>query len=186
MIKVYLEDNKVKANINDLKAWVNNPRYIKEDNFEQLVEDTKGQEIKPMLILDDGTVLGGNMRLRAYKKNGKEKVWVTVLSLRDDGTYVTAYVNGEEEETKFESREDAMLHYSTIDNSGYGTNDPDKLAELFYKSGLPIENYLVNMGDPQNISDIVKDISEEDVEDIEKEKKIKKLSCPSCGHQWEE
>jgi len=185
MIKIFLEDNKVKALVSDLKPWVDNPRYIKEDDFEQLVLDLENEEIKPLIVLDDGTVLGGNMRLRAYKKNGKEKVWVTVISLRDDGELTTAYVNAIEDKKKFQSREDAMLHYSTVDNSAYGANDPDKLAELFYKSALPIENYLVTMGEPQPISDLVKDVSEELKEET-KEKKIKKLSCPSCGHEWEE
>jgi len=184
MIKVFLEDNKVLAKISDLKNWENNPRYIKEEDFEQLVLDLENEEIKPMLVLEDGTVLGGNMRLRAYKKTGREKAWVTIISLRDDGELVTAYVNGVADKKKFQSREDAMLHYSTVDNSSYGANDPDKLAELFYKSALPIENYLVTMGEPQPISDLVSDVSEDISEP--KEKKIKKLSCPSCGHEWEE
>jgi len=185
VIKLYKEDNKIKANVSDLRNWEHNPRYIKEEDFEQLVLDLENEEIKPMIVLDDGTVLGGNMRLRAYRKLGKEKAWVTVISLRNDGELVTAFVNGIENKTKFQSEEDAMLHYSTVDNSAYGANDPDKLAELFYKSALPIENYLVTMGEPQPISDLVKDVSEE-LEEETKEKKIKKLSCPSCGHEWEE
>jgi len=57
-----------------------------------------------MIVLDDGTVLGGNMRLRAYRKLGKEKAWVTVISLRDDGELVTAFVNGNRKQNKISIR----------------------------------------------------------------------------------
>jgi len=183
MIQVFFENNKILANVSDLKNWEENPRYIKEENFKQLSVDLENEEIKPMLILDDGTVLGGNMRLKAFKKQNKQKVWVSVITLKKDGEYVTAYVNGVEDKKKFESIDDAKLHYSTIDNSSYGANDPDKLAEMFYKSALPIENYLVTMENPKPISDLVKEISEKETQKVTKNKKI---TCPNCGHIWED
>lgn len=36
-------------------------------------------QYKPLLITKDGTVLGGNMRLKAYQELGIENVWVNVV-----------------------------------------------------------------------------------------------------------
>lgn len=37
------------------------------------------EQYKPLLITEDGTVLDGNMRLRAYRELGFKDIWVSVV-----------------------------------------------------------------------------------------------------------
>lgn len=57
--------------LTDIKANKSNPRVIKDDKFKKLVnsikEFPKMMELRPMVIDSDGTVLGGNMRLKALQ-----------------------------------------------------------------------------------------------------------------------
>ena len=113
MSNIFIKDNQVRALVSYLKPWDKNPRSIKEDNFTQLCTDVKKEQFKPLLILDDGTVLGGNMRIRAYQHNGQVDVWVSVITLREDGELVTAFVNGHEDQnfqSKLEEQEDGRVY----------------------------------------------------------------------------
>ena len=66
--------------IDKLRNWDKNPRGIKEKDFTRLKEQIKKLgEYKPLLITSDGEVLGGNMRLRAYRDLGKTEVWVSIV-----------------------------------------------------------------------------------------------------------
>jgi hypothetical protein len=72
-----------KIKLSDLKLNEDNPRYIKDTRFDQLVksltEFPKMLSLRPIVIDEDGTVLAGNMRLRALTKIGYEEVpeeWV--------------------------------------------------------------------------------------------------------------
>ena len=68
----------IKAKISDLKVNADNPRYIKDEKFNQLVKSIKELpqmlEIRPIVVNDDMVVLGGNMRLRACQKAGLKEV----------------------------------------------------------------------------------------------------------------
>lgn len=182
MSNIFIKDNQVRALVSYLKPWDKNPRSIKEDNFTQLCTDVKKEQFKPLLILDDGTVLGGNMRIRAYQHNGQADVWVSVITLREDGELVTAFVNGHEDQT-FQSKLDAMLHYSTIDNSPYGYNEKEKMAELFTLSTLPVENYFSSFDEPLPISSLLKELGPDENEQEIKEPK--QITCPECGYVLE-
>jgi len=64
--------------ISDVKNNPNNPRLIKDDKFDKLVnsikEFPKMLEIRPIVVNDDMIVLGGNMRLKACKEAGLKEV----------------------------------------------------------------------------------------------------------------
>lgn len=69
--------------LKDIKPNKANPRTIKDDKFRKLVnsirEFPKMMELRPMVIDSDGTVLGGNMRLKALQELGYTDVpdtWV--------------------------------------------------------------------------------------------------------------
>jgi hypothetical protein len=70
--------------ISDIKTNPNNPRVIKDDNFDKLVrsikEFPKMLEIRPIVVNDDMIVLGGNMRLKACKAAGLKEVPVIKAS----------------------------------------------------------------------------------------------------------
>lgn len=65
-------------NISSVKPNPNNPRLIKDDKFQKLVNSIKEfpdmLKLRPIVVNDDMIVLGGNMRLKACKEAGLKKV----------------------------------------------------------------------------------------------------------------
>ncbi len=74
----------VEVNISDIRENQNNPRLIKDDKFKKLVQSIKDfpqmLAIRPIVVNADMTVLGGNMRLKACKDAGLEKVPVIMAN----------------------------------------------------------------------------------------------------------
>jgi ParB-like chromosome segregation protein Spo0J len=70
--------NTITVKISEVKNNPNNPRVIKDDKFEKLVnsikEFPKMLEIRPIVVNEDMIVLGGNMRLKACKAAGLKEV----------------------------------------------------------------------------------------------------------------
>lgn len=70
-----------------LKGWAENPRVVIESDLKRLKTQlgwTKGELFKPIIILEDGTVLGGNQRLKVLKEMGVEKVWVKIVHPKNE------------------------------------------------------------------------------------------------------
>lgn len=67
-----------KVNIQEVKLNDNNPRYIKDHKFQQLVKSIKEfpqmLDLRPIVVNKDMVVLGGNMRLRACREAGLTEV----------------------------------------------------------------------------------------------------------------
>lgn len=97
--------------VSDLVLNDNNPRFIKDDKFQKLVQSLrdfpKMLEYKPIIINSDNVVLAGNMRLRAAKELKYDKVPVLLAD------------NLTEEEQK---------ELIIKDNVGFGEWDWDMLA----------------------------------------------------------
>jgi len=100
--------------LNQIKINSANPRLIKDDRFKKLVQSVKEfpkmMELRPIVIDDDGTILGGNMRYRALKELGYKEIpdnWVKKASELTD-----------EEKRRF----------IIEDNVGFGEWDMDMLA----------------------------------------------------------
>lgn len=76
--------NSKTTKIGDIKSNPNNPRIIKDEKFEQLVQSIKDfpkmLELRPIVVNDDMIVLGGNMRLKACKAAGLKEVPVIKAS----------------------------------------------------------------------------------------------------------
>ncbi len=68
----------IKAKIKDIKTNPNNPRYIKDEKFNKLVQSIKELpemlQLRPIVVNEDMVVLGGNMRLKACQKAGLKEV----------------------------------------------------------------------------------------------------------------
>ncbi len=68
----------MKIKISEIKTNPNNPRVIKDDKFQKLVQSIKDfpemLEIRPIVVNKDMIVLGGNMRLKACKEAGLKEV----------------------------------------------------------------------------------------------------------------
>jgi hypothetical protein len=64
--------------VSKLRANPKNPRIIKDEKFQKLVQSIKDfpemLELRPIVVDGDGVVLGGNMRLKAAKDAGLKDV----------------------------------------------------------------------------------------------------------------
>ena len=67
-----------KVKIENVKPNSENPRIIKDDKYKKLVKSIREfpemLEIRPIVVDNDGVVLGGNMRLKACKEAGLKEV----------------------------------------------------------------------------------------------------------------
>ena len=72
----------MKLKINELKPNESNPRIIKESKFKKLVQSIKDfpemLELRPIIVDEDMTILGGNMRYKASVEAGLKEVHVKV------------------------------------------------------------------------------------------------------------
>lgn len=100
------------AKINDIKNNPNNPRVIRDDKFQKLVQSIqdfpKMLELRPVIVNADMIVLGGNMRLKAAKEAGLKTI---PIKIADNLT--------EEEQREFIIK----------DNLGFGEWDWELLAK---------------------------------------------------------
>lgn len=137
--------------INTLHNWDKNPRGVKKDDFERLKRlITKLGVFKPFVITEDGTVLGGNMRLRACMDLGIEEVPVVVVDAPDEKT---------------------KIEYALADNDRVGYYEDQALAELLMDIDINLEDYKVDIGEPRSLKDLLSqfgpDIEEDEAPDVE-------------------
>ena len=114
--------------ITDVKSNPNNPRIIKDEKFQKLVQSLKDfpemAKVRPVVVNSDFVVLGGNMRLKAMKEAGWKEVPVEVVDWPE-----------------------AKQHEFVIkDNVGFGEWDWEVLANEWdsgdlEKWGLDVPNY---------------------------------------------
>lgn len=120
-----------------LIPWADNPRDAEQSDLERLrkqLED-KGQ-YKPLLVAEDGTVLGGNMRLRVMQEMNVDKVWVSVVKAEDAKT---------------------KLEYALSDNDRIGYYVQDKLNELIADApDIDLDVFKVDLGFTTPLSSLEK------------------------------
>jgi len=130
--------------IDKLKNWDKNPRAIKKDDFERLKKQIQelGQ-YKPLLVTPDGTVLGGNMRLKAYQALGITDIWVSIV------------------EPKTEAE---MVKYALSDNDRAGYYVEQDLAELIQQYGLEInlDDYKVDIAQALTLTEVLNQFASTD------------------------
>lgn len=130
-----------KRKLNDLKEWDKNPRSISKDGFERLKKQIQrlGQ-YKPLIITQDGIVLGGNMRMKAYRELGINDIWVSV-------------VDAPTEEKKIE--------FALSDNDRAGKYEGDQLANLIGNfPDIEWGDYAVDIKPPIGLDDLISQFSE--------------------------
>jgi hypothetical protein len=119
--------------IEKLEIWQDNPRFINEKDFARLKRQIQQLgEYKPLIVYPENNhfvVLGGNMRLRAYKELGKTECWVSIQNPKS---------------------EKEKLELALSDNDRAGEYDDQKLAELVYpfKDEIKLEDFKVDLGKP--------------------------------------
>lgn len=144
--------------IDTLHEWKDNPRNISPKDFERL----KGQisklgQYKPLLITKDNEVIGGNMRLKAYRELGIKDVWVSVVEPKN---------------------ENEKLEYALSDNDRAGYYDDDMLANLIPNYDIDWSQYAVDMKPPEDIQKLIERIApveEDEAPEVAEGEAISKL-----------
>lgn len=130
--------------ISSLKLNQSNPRFIKDDKFKKLVQSIKDfptmLRLRPIIIDETFTILGGNMRYRASIEAGLKKVF-------------TIQINDLSEQEKKE--------FIIKDNLGFGEWDFDILSnewnmEDLLKWGLDIPDFDVDEEKQQSFNLTIK------------------------------
>ena len=152
--------------LSKIKSNPNNPRLIKDDKFYKLVESLKtfGEKmmpLRPIVIDEDGIILGGNMRFKALKELKYTKVpkdWIK-------------QVNDLTEQQKQE--------FIIKDNVGFGAWDWDMLAnewdvelladwglEVYIPEDIDLDDFFEEAEDEEkdNVKKIILEYTEEEYE----------------------
>lgn len=99
--------------LSEIKRNPNNPRVIKDDKFQKLVNSIeqfpKMMKLRPMVINGDNIVLGGNMRLKALEHLGYKEIPDEWVKRADELT------------------EDEQKRFIIADNVGFGDHDFEML-----------------------------------------------------------
>ncbi len=142
--------------INSIRNNPINPRLVNKAKFEKLKQSIQDfpqmLELRPIVINEDGIILGGNMRYKALVELGYEEVPVIVAS------YIT-----KEQENEFIIK----------DNLGFGDWDWDILANEW--DSVELEDWGLDVW--QNEDDILNSLDEEEIEEAPKDK----IVCALCG-----
>jgi DNA modification methylase len=73
-----------KVKINKIKVNPNNPRFIKDDKFKNLVKSIKEfpemLSLRPVVVNKDMIILGGNMRYKAAKEAGLKEIPILIAN----------------------------------------------------------------------------------------------------------
>ena len=187
-INFFKENGVTYANVSDLFLYKDNPRDVEAKDFERLIEQIKLGEHSTLLVTTEGEVLGGNTRLRAYKKIGKERAKVVVVNIVESSKGVHIVIDEKKSERTFESVDQAKIELALSHNDSIGTNNETKLAELMTIHKVPTELYSVATKITP-VADIVKNLSPEDEDEdasselnaddyLTKDEKV--IPCPRC------
>ena len=131
--------------IGKLQNWDKNPRTITEKDFKRLVAQMKKHGVyKPIIVNQDGIIVGGNMRFRALQYLEVSEVWVSVVQTKDEAE---------------------MLEIALSDNDRAGSYDEEALAEMVSLYDIDQELYTIDTGKMLSIKDLSNKFGPEAEED---------------------
>jgi len=144
--------------IEKLKNWELNPRGIEKVDFEDLKHQIKELKVyKPLVVTEDGVVLGGNMRTRAYKDLGFTELYVSIVDA---------------------PTEELKLKYAISDNDNKGYYEQDKLAEIAAHVEEQLKHYAVNLGKLHSVSEIIDKFRPTNEDDFDAEAEYDAIVTP--------
>jgi len=156
--------------ISKVVPWDKNPRGIKTKDFERLKKQIlKLGTYKPLLAYRENggyVVLGGNMRIRAYKELGIQEVDISVIDAPTEAK---------------------KIEYALSDNDRVGYYEEEALAELIYPhiKDIDLSEFKVDIGEPIDLKQVVERLGpnlnndEKELDELETEHE-----CPKCGYKW--
>jgi len=157
-MKTTIKDGKTYAKLADLKPWEKNPKDVTNEDYARLESQYELGEYKPLLVMGDGVVLGGNTRQKLYNAKGVEEAWISPIEFKqEENGKFGAYINGKKQIREFESQEQAMIEYALSDNDQVGRYNSQSLAELVmpYQGDIKLEDYKIDIAHPVNIQSIL-------------------------------
>jgi site-specific DNA-methyltransferase (adenine-specific) len=143
--------------ITTLTEWDKNPRGITPEGLARLKKQIeKLGQYKPLLVNQDGIVLGGNMRMKAYKEMGMTEVWVSQV------------------ETNTEAE---MLAYALSDNDRAGFYENDLLRDLYDSNpDFDWSDYAVDLDKPVTLDKIfLKEPVQDEVPEVDEVEVVSEL-----------
>jgi hypothetical protein len=126
--------------ISKVVPWDKNPRGIKTKDFDRLKKQIlKLGDYKPLIAYKENghyVVLGGNMRIRAYKELGLQEVNVSVVDAPTEAK---------------------KIEYALSDNDRVGYYEEEALAELVYPhiKDIDLSEFKVDIGEPIDLKQVV-------------------------------
>lgn len=147
--------------IEKLKEWDKNPRGITPENLDRLKKQIQELgEYKPLLITPDGEVIGGNMRLKAYKDLGFKRCWVSIVEPKN---------------------EEEKLKYALSDNDRAGYYIEEDLANLLKDVSFDLSEFKVDIGDATDISTLIGNLNIPEGDFIEGDQDIEESEDEEFG-----
>lgn len=144
--------------ISELKEWDKNPRTISKDAFDRLkYQVEKLKDYKPLLITPDNVVIGGNMRLKAYRELGIKETMVSVVDPKN---------------------ENEKWEYALSDNDHVGATDSDMLANEMPNLDIEWSKYAVDIKEPTNLQELLnqfKPVEEDEAPEVAQGEAVSKL-----------
>ncbi len=139
------KENKKFVNIDELHNYAQNPRLINKKDFERLKKHiTIHGQMQPLVVTQEGEVLGGNMRLRAYQEIGIKDIWIEIVSPKDDAD---------------------KLKISLVLNDRAGYYDDNLIANMMPNYNIEWSDYAIDFEPPESLGDMLKRFGVDPIED---------------------
>lgn len=138
MIETFDKNRKIYAKLSDLQEWDKNKRHSNPARLAELTESIQkanGVTLNPILINQDGYILGGRHNYLALKELGFEEAWVNMV---------------------FTSSEDDMMQKRLEHNNDIGYDTPEDIKDLVDNFAVDWSKYTTNIGEPETINDLLK------------------------------
>ena len=164
MIETTTKDGKTYTNIKNLFNWEKNPKRVMTKDYERLVHQIRDLGVyAPLLVTEEGEVLGGNTRLKALKDLKEKEIWVSIVNPKSEAQ---------------------KLQYAISSNDMVGTYDDEKLAELVMgiDEEIDLGDYHISLKDV-SLDKVLSQLGPEEPKKKEEEDLEQGyISCPRCGH----
>lgn len=162
--------------------------FFEDFQRQKKVYDQLGQ-FAPLLVCDDGEILGGNHGYKAMMSLQDprfDKMWICLLTFKqlEDGTW-QAVVDGIPQKKNAKTIEQIKKEYMLADNDSFAHWDRDALiADLQpYKDDIPLEQYKANLGYATDMSLIMENYSGgEEGQEEETQKKAEDIKTISARY----
>jgi len=140
-----------------------NPRFIRDERFRALCQSIRDNPeympARPIIVNEQGVILGGNMRWRACRELGMKEVPVSWVQ-RVEGWPV-----------------EKQRRFIVLDNRGFGDDDMDALANEWNVEELIAAGWTEDELMGMTVPGENKPVDEAAMGDTQHE-------CPKCGFKW--